>query len=258
VIDWAGGRHMPGAGLLLYKSCLPLADALIAIGGSSDTRKLIGLVKWFRELPPLALYARPTRPIQQVLSSRSTAARDFGRLARNLCWAFWPWRPDAARWAVKPISRFQRAKQPTGPFLALRRDPAWLNYLLDCPAAIMTALELHESDQWRGHALLSRVGAQVRIVDLSIDSDRPENWQSAVAAVLDHVLKIKDVFEIVAASSIPLIGAAFEACGFRLRGTSPVSISDPQEKIPIEATIEINLSIGDAFYLTNPSQPFWT
>jgi hypothetical protein len=249
---------MPGAGLLLYRSCLPLADALIAIGGSSDTRKLIGLVKWFRELQPLALYARPVRPIQQVLSSRSTVKRDVGRLARNLYWAFWPRRPDAAQWAVKPISRFQKAKQPTGPFLALHRDPAWLNYLLDCPAAIMTALELYESNEWRGHAILSRIGAQVRIVDLSIDSGRSADWQSAVAAVLGHILQIQDVFEIVAASTIPLICTAFEACGFRPRGTSPVSIADPQEKIPLDSTIEINLAIGDAFYLTNPSQPFWT
>jgi hypothetical protein len=256
VIDWAGGTLIPGGGLAVYREFLTRNDVLLAIGGSADTRKIVPMVRWFREAPALIGYARPLRPFAQIVASPSKNWKTPARLARNLQWSLSPTLPSGGNWQAIPVSRFEGVWTPGVRTIApLVRTADWLNYLLACPNVKMQAFELREGSTARGHALLSFAGPQVRIADLVVDSDRDYEWSAALAQVIRTATG--DAHEIVAASNLPLMRNAIEACGLRPRRTDPIFVADPKKQLG-ELTPEVNLSIGDGFYLTDPAVPFWT
>jgi hypothetical protein len=256
VIDWAGSKEVPGSGLLLYRSLLSRTDTLLAIGGSEDTLRLIPSVRWFRPVKPLQLYARPVRPFVQAAHGHFNT-RTLARLARNWIWSLRPVLPDAGEWSVRPLDRFDETTVPTGNFIPLVRSAEWLNYLLRCPAASMSAFALDCGTRRRGHLLVSRNRRQATLVDLCI-SGTDQDWVQATAAVVDWLKRDTSVAEIVAGSNLPLPCTALESCGFRLRGSWPVYIADPKKLLPADALPEVNLAIGDAFYLRDKEYPFWT
>jgi hypothetical protein len=256
VIDWAGSREVPGSGLLLYRSLLSRTDTLLAIGGSEDTLRLIPTVKWFRPVKPMRLYARPVRPFVQA-GQGSFNGRSIARLARNWMWSLHPALPNTGEWSLRPIDRFDETTPASGDFIPLVRSADWLNYLLRCPAASMSAFALECSARRRGHLLVSRNRRQATLVDLCL-SGTDQDWIQATAAVVGWLRRDSSVAEIVAGSNLPLPCAALESCGFRLRGSWPVYVADPKKLLPADSLPEVNLSIGDAFYLRDIDYPFWT
>jgi hypothetical protein len=124
---------------MLYRECLRRGDPLLTIGGSDDARRLIPQVKWFRPLPELRLYARPVRPSQQAAVLSRATWRTPARFLRNLRCRILAPLPAVDGWSCQPVTHFDSAWTPRGPFTPLRREPGWLNYLLQCPAAAMTA-----------------------------------------------------------------------------------------------------------------------
>jgi hypothetical protein len=256
IIDWAAGPKLPGGGLLLYRNCLALTDTLLAIGGSEATQRLIPKVKWFREMPCATRFARPLRPVRQVLANPKNWKLPV-RLGRNLLDSLAA-TPSSSGWRCEAVARFAEAETPTVAACALQRTAAWLNYLLDCPAAQMCAFELYDRDVRRGQVVLSRIGHQVRIADLSIAGDSLEDWIQAVAAITLEVKNNPEIYEIAAASSLPWMCQALERCGFQKRGTIPIHLADPKKRIPPGAVPEVDLAIGDGFYLADASDPFWS
>ena len=257
VIDWAAGRLVPGAGLLVYRKCLELnRGTLLAIGGSADTAAIIPQVKWFRRKTGMRTYARPLRP-WRGFGPGDKGPRSLARFGRNLMWKFSPGLPSAAQWTSRPARPHEEVFSPgsDGTFIPIVRTRAWFDYLLRCPVARTELVILENAGRPAGHAFLasSREGA-VRVADFVVPEE--SGRLSALSALVHYVAGQPGAVEMVAASSIQEICGVFESAGFRYRSSVPVYLADPRKQLPPEAEIEVTPLIGDAFYLFDPNCPF--
>jgi hypothetical protein len=73
LIDWAASRSAVGAGVYLLRKITGLADVLLTIGGSEDTRNLLPKLG-YKERGELRQYARVVRP---WLHFRTTPAKNW-------------------------------------------------------------------------------------------------------------------------------------------------------------------------------------
>ena len=257
MIDWAAAAKTTGAGLTAFTECLPLADTILAIGGSSDARRIFPRLKWLRKLAHLRQYARPLRPFKQVLNSPLNV-KSPARLARNLAWSIHPRLPSGHGWTCRRVTNFDHAWQPQSDIPVIERTADWLNYLLRCPGAELEGYVLLDNAQPAGHFLLARVGPQARLVDLAVRSVMQADWVSAISVATREAATNSATFEIAAASSLPDFCTALETCGFRPRGLVPVYVADGRGKFGGASLIEITLAIGDAFYAASPEWSCWT
>jgi hypothetical protein len=257
VIDWAAGRLVPAAGLLLFRRCLELGQGtMLAIGGSDDARSVIARVRWFARRNDLCRYARPLRPWRHLAVS-ANGARSLARLGRNLYWRTMPGLPDAARWSCRKARPGEEVFTHNGDFVPLSRSRAWFDYLLRCPAVRAELLILEEAGAARGHAFLANVRGSVRVADFVVAGPATQTGRvAAFAALVRHLAARQECAEVVAASSLNEMGQVFAACGLRPRGSSPVYLADPRKLLPADAPIEITLAIGDAFYLDSAGYQF--
>ncbi len=257
VIDWAAGRLIPSAGLLLYRKCLETRPGtLLAIGGSEDTLKIIPQVKWFKHKDDTRTYARPLRPWRHFsLSAKS--ARSAARLARNLYWRLSPTLPDSRDWRCRPARPGEEVFTPTGDFVPIVRTRAWFDYLLRCPLAKTELVILEKAGAPCGHAVLAYGKGLVSVADfVAAGPATPEDRIAAFSSVVRLVAARPDAAELIASSSLQELGHAFEACGLRCRKSSPVYLADPRKLLPVDARLEIAPIIGDMFYLFDPTYPF--
>jgi hypothetical protein len=254
VIDWASGNTVPGGGLLVYRHVLRLRDTLLAIGGSADTQKLIPQIKWFKPLPPFLIYAKPLRPFQ--MRRKSMTIREAGRILRNLKWSVYPSLRPSAEWVCTRVTRFSTAFRMPFPGAMIERTADQLNYLLDCPGAPFTGLLLSRHGTVCGHALLSVVDKQCRIVDLVVEDASSAAWSSALAALVKWIAAETPAAEVMTGSSLETMQQVFIDCGFRVRRNDAVFIADPAKKLSGTEPVEINFLIGDAAYYVDPNRPF--
>ena len=76
IIDWASGKLVPGAGLLIYRRCMELQKtSLLAIGGSNDTVRILPEVPWFKPQANMKWYARSLKKVLSVGRSSLPASR---------------------------------------------------------------------------------------------------------------------------------------------------------------------------------------
>lgn len=259
VIDWAAGRSAPGAGLLLLRRCLALERGpLLTVGGSNETRQFVSQSKWFTKKAELRFYARPLWPYSRFRRS-PRAGRDWARLARNLYWQVRPPLPSGGGWTCRPASPQDPVFTPVGNFLPILRTRAWLDYLSACPISACELLILEKHGRPHGHALVSHLSGSARVADFALAADPPmADRINAFATVVEYVKEQGRSLELVTASSLDDNGLAFEACGLRYRSSSPVAAVDPRKILAGNVPLEINLMLGDAYYLHDPARPFWT
>jgi hypothetical protein len=257
IIDWAAGRLIPSAGLLLYRKCLEMPPGtLLAIGGSDDARKIIPQVKWFQRKDDIWTYARPLRPWRHfVLSGNSP--RSFARLGRNVHWRLSPRLPGSGGWSCRRVRPAEEVFAPTGDFVPLIRTRAWFDYLLRCPLVKTELLILENAGVPQGHALLANGRGAVWVADFVVagDASHPDRV-AAFSAVVRHTAAQPDAAEILAGSSLRELCMVFEECGLRKRKASPVWLADRRKVLPANARLEITPMVGDLFYLFDPAYPF--
>jgi hypothetical protein len=256
IIDWAAAQNAPGAGTFLIRECRSLCDLLLMIGGSGDALRVTPKLNWFRQLAPMLMLARPLHPLRQLVQMRDLGVKTPARFARNLLWSLHPGLPSSLNLVWLPVRRFDMAWNTTGPGIRIDRSAAWLNYLLGCPGVNTFGYVLHKDGSACGCAILACAGPQVRIVDIVTES--VTDHTAALAALVRTAAALPGVSEIAAASSLPDQQWALIHCGFRVRKSSPVFVADPSKKLRESDTLEINLSIGDAFYQSDPEHPFLT
>ena len=257
LIDWAAEPAAPGAGIQVFNECRKVADTVFTLGGSLDSRRVFPNLKWLRKLDDVCQYARPLRPLRQVLHSR-LGLKSPARLARNLVWSLSPALPDSGDWSCRPAEKFDKAWQPSGDMPMIERTPEWLNYLLRCPAAKMEGYLLLRGNGPAGHLLLARVGTQTRIVDIAIESESRADWTQVLAIAAQQAMADSSTFEIAAATSLKWLGEALERCGFRRRAKLPVYMADGTGRLGTASAVEISLAIGDEFYSADDTWPMWT
>jgi hypothetical protein len=230
--------------------------SLLAIGGSSDTLRILPQVKWFAPKADLRWYARPMKPWRRFLRSAKTL-RDLAKLFRNLSWRLFPSVPPPGSWTCRPAHNDDPVFTPAGQFTPLLRTRAWIDYLTACPAAKCQLWILEQDGVARGHALTANLEGSVRMADFALaGKTTPEAAKQAFSALVQTLRADNDVLELVAGSSLDQDIRAFEECGLRYRGSTQVLLADPRKMFPPESPLEIKPMLGDSFYLYDPANPF--
>jgi hypothetical protein len=257
VIDWAASRNSPGGGLMIYRHCLSLIGALLAIGGSDITRRLIPSLKWFAKRRDMTLYARPLHAMGYFHGRRNSSARTAAKIGRNFAWSVWPRLPRTGQWRCDVVPKLEHVSTPSGSFIVIERTSEWLNFLLRCPTARFQPLLLSRSAKPCGHALVSFIGPQIRIVDFAIDLSDSNEWLAALSAVIRWAASQPGVAEIAAGSSLQFFHSLYTTAGMRVQGTWPVHVADPKGLLSADTELEINFLIGDASFLYDRNYPLW-
>jgi hypothetical protein len=250
-MDWASGPQLPGAGVLLYKRLMSLADVAIVAGGSDATRAIIPRLG-FKVHASVDTFARIVRPLRQWRTGPPTRTwRDAARVLRDTAWSLAPLGTLSADWTATPVNSFAEATNGISlPLTVPEHGVEFLNYWLRCPTTPIKGYEIQQRGIRRGHFLLSQVAGQARIADLRLRSTEARDWQMAYRLAVRAATEDVSTCEVVALASMPLARAALSACGFRWRGSIPLSVNDPQGKLAAAPPLCWSLIEDDAAYVT--------
>ena len=263
VIDWAGGRQAPAAGVSLMRHLARLTDTVLAIGGSADAVRVFPRIG-FEPRGNLAVFARVVRPWGQFRSDPYPRGWKAPlRLARSTWYSLSPLPRAPFGWTCRAVAAFDHSICPAlefdaATFTATARSPALLNYMLDCPGAAFSGFLLCRQDRVRGYFLLSRVAGQTRIAEVRVDSEAAEDWQAAFALATRQAAADPGTCEILAVASIRQGVAALRRNGYRFRRHEPVFLLDPRRRLAGVPDLNLDLLVGDEAYLHVPSYPFET
>src|SRR6185437_16021927 len=103
VIDWAARRSEVGAGVALMKHVGRLTEALYAIGGSADTRKILPQIG-FRACGEVTGYVRPLSPLNLWREAGGHSWRIAPRMARSRLWLITASRPSLEGWSARALA----------------------------------------------------------------------------------------------------------------------------------------------------------
>jgi hypothetical protein len=260
LIDWAASRSAVGAGVHLLRKVAGLADILLTIGGSRDTRNLLPKLG-YRTCGELRQYARVIRP---WLLFRTTPQKNWKtpvKFLRNSARALTGIPSAPKGWEAERVISFA-GLMDTGAigqktsFTSPRRTAAGLNHLLSCPAAGFSGYQVRDAQRLRGYFLLSRIGRQARIVDIQMDGEDPESWQAICAIAARTAAEDPEICEIVAASSIELMGEAWLRAGFVQCRTDQIFCYDRRNLVSPGLPLYLNLVDGDGCFLSDPAAPY--
>jgi hypothetical protein len=263
VIDWAGGRGTPAAGVRIMRQLAGFTDTVLAIGGSPDAVQVFPKIG-FRHCGDVAFFARVVRPWRQVRSDPYPRGWKAPlRLARSIWHSLAPLPPASAGWRAEAVKAFDDAIRPAldfdaASFITTSRSPALLNYMLQCPGAVFSGFQLCERDRVRGYAVLSHVAGQTRIAEVRVDSERPEDWQAAFALATRQAAADPATCEILAVASIRQGIQALGRNGYRLCRRDPIFLMDARRRLEGAPDLSLDLLVGDEAYLDVPSYPFET
>ncbi len=260
--DWAARPESVGAGVLLFKRLVSMAETMICIGGAPAARRILPSIG-FRVVGQLDHYARVVRPWSQFLSHTKNWKAPL-RLARNTVWSLRPLAAVPRPWSSQPVRELQTShrlavdRQPVAAFTTCRRSIAMMNYLLACPVAEMSAHIILRGEQLRGNFLLARLGGQTRIADLWVQSESAAEWSVAFSLAARAAANLCQTCEVTASASVDCVRTALEQNGFRKRGSDPVLFSDPGRRLHVGPPLHLNLADGDLFFLHDPGWPYLT
>lgn len=257
-VDWASGKGLPGAGVLLLKKLLSLVEVGVVAGGSEATRAIVPKLGFVHTVD-IDLFARVLQPWKQYRSRPSEGALNgLARLGRNFAWAHGP-SASIGRWSSRPISSFETAVEPKGFHAAVPvHSGRYLDFWLRIPAAVMSAFELLDNGVPKGYFVLARVGHQSRIADLRVAAADPADWVASYQAALAAARADREAYEVVAPATMPHIREALSTCGFRPRGTSPLFIHDRANRIGEATNVWWSYIDDDRVYIFDGAHPYAT
>lgn len=264
LIDWAASRTSAGAGVNLLRSLARQFDTLFAVGGSPDTRSILPKLG-YRHICDLRLYARVLRPWRQFQTDPFPRRWKAPlRLARNIFRSLAPI-PEAPRdWSERRIDAFESSAQPLfdarsdSAFPCSRRTPELMNYYLRCPAVVFASALLLRTGVPFGWYVLSRVGGQVRIADIWVNSGSAADWSAAYTLALRAAYADPAACEVVASASIPPAVEAVTRAGFRFHHAEPVFVLDPRKLLAAFQSLNVTFLESDLAYGFDPAYPYLT
>jgi hypothetical protein len=263
IIDWAGSRHMPAAGVLVMRKLAQLTDVVLGVGGSPDAIRVFPKMK-FDHRGDAGVYARVIRPWRQFRTDPFPRRWKAPlRLARNTLWSFRPMPAPPPDWSATPVKRFDDSLAPAlsfqpKSFTTTERSAGLLNYMLECPGAAFYGFLLRQGQRVRGYFILTHVAGQTRIAEAWVDSERPEDWQAAIDLATRQAAAMPETCEILAVSTIRLGCQALERNGYRFRRHDPIFVFDPKRWLADAPELNLTLLDGDEAYICVPAYPYET
>ena len=248
IMDWAANKVVPGSGVMIFREIGERAGAVLGVGGSDDTRRLLPRMGFAVE-QQFYTFEKVLRPIALFGGSSGRTARDFARLGRNVVRGLESKAPSTQGWSARAVPKFGDEIIPVLPRpnaeipCVTSRTPVLLNYFLGCPAARMEAVIVASPEGIAGYAVLAYLQKAVRVAELWIDSERSDHWQAGLASVIRLASAARPQRIRIGASALLLRQAAAHN-GFYPASVQPVFVKSPTPLVWAASMLDT-----DAFYL---------
>jgi hypothetical protein len=260
-IDWVARPEAKGSGVCIFRHLMRQHGAVLTIGGSAQARRLFPKLG-FQPHGAFDLFARVVRPWRQYRSRPQRAScRGIARLARNTIWSLDPAAVPEHEWKAAPISDVNAVPEgalrvQSSTFCLGVRSVSFLKYLLDCPVMNCSLFTLSKANVPRGYFLLNQHAGQCRIADLAVDSEAPQDWETAYSVAASTAAGLEATCEISAVSSLPWLSDALRRIGFRLRGQAPVVLYDPARRLANAPPLHLRMTDNDYCFSYDEHYPF--
>lgn len=262
LIDWAARPNAAGAGVSLMKHIGRLADALLAIGGSEQTLRILPHIG-FRSQGTADGYVRTLRPLRHLGSSGTAWWKLPARLMRRSLWRWTSPIVPPAGWSIMRIAPDEMsvlaqvlpcATAEAGVF---ERSATLFRYILQCPIASMELYALKNQNQVRGYFLLAFVPGQARIADCWVAAQQADAWDALLQYAALQALGHPDAAELIAWSSDPVMNGALLGNGFHLRCQLPIFLRPAVEGDIPSGHMQVQMLENDAAYFHHDVPELW-
>ena len=257
-IDWLAAPGTLGAGRGIVRHITGLVDALFAVGGSGDTRRLLPVIG-FRPANDCYRLARPLRPIRQAVTHPHRNWKLPARFVRNSLWSLASTVKSPAGWSLHesdpgsvPAEIWRPAYRGT-----LQRDRSHQVYthLLGYPLKGFQFFVARKQNEVTGGFLLSIRDGQARIADLWLLDQSDENYEAMYRLAVAAAMKTGAV-EVATCASTAVRLKALERCAFRRFACDPIMVL-PGERIP-SAEIDVQMIDSDSAFLSSGTPDYLT
>jgi len=262
VIDWAALPKEIGVGVSLMKYVGRLADALLAIGGSDHTLRILPHIG-FRPCGTIEGYVRVLRPLRFDGILGTAGWKLPARLARRSLWSFSSPVVEPAGWSLRRIAwdeltalagALPRGNATIG---VLERSEGLFRHMLRCPIVPMELYALQSQGKVRGYFMLAYAPGQARIADCWAATDEPDAWYALVHYAALQARRHRDVAEIVAWSNDAIVTRALVAGGYHRRNQQPMFLCSTTEEGIISERFRVHMLDNDAAYLHHGFAELW-
>lgn len=262
LIDWAARPDAAGVGVSLMKHVGRRADALLSVGGSDQTLRILPHIG-FRPCGTAEGYVRVLHPLRFGGALDAAAWKFPARLARRSLWRLSSPVVEPAGWSIRRIAADEitalaealpRATAGMGVF---ERSEGLFRHMLRCPIAPMELYALKSQNRVRGYFLLAFAVGQARIADCWAATDQPAAWHALMQYAALQAWQHRDVAELVAWSSDPVMTRALVAGGFHRRNQQPIFMRSPAEDGIISGRFRVQMLDNDAAYFHHGFPEWW-
>jgi hypothetical protein len=263
LIDWAARPGAIGAGTMLMKHIGRMTDALLAIGGSDETRRILPVLG-FKSYGDAVGYVRAIRPLRRIIAAPSPTWRLVPQFARSVVWTATARRSIDGDWTAQRVQPpdVEASALPlpcsNTDLAILERSAAVFRYALACPAAPPTLHRIRKAGVGTaGYFLLSFAPGQARIADCWVDSNDPADWRALIQLAVRAAKEDRRAAELVTLSSDPAFSANLVDCGFHARTAEPIRLLATQEARLPETRLRVQMIDNDAAWRHEGRSEFW-
>ena len=262
MIDWAARRSEAGAGSALMKYIAQHADALLAIGGSADTLRILPYMG-FRSAGVVTGYVRTLSPLRLLEAGQIPAVKLLPRLARSVAWTLTAPAPRVKGWEARRLAAEDAdaiagvLPVATDTMGVTQRGVELFRHVLSCPIAPMALFAVERTGRAAGYFLLAYLPGQVRIADCWLDSDRARDWRALILCAVAQARREPHAAEVVIWASDPLLAGALEASGFHARSRMPLQIRPAAASSVPAASLRVQMLDNDAAFYHTDGPELW-
>lgn len=261
VIDWAARPNEAGIGVSLMKYVGRLADALLAVGGSDQTLRILPHIG-FRASGAAEGYVRVLHPLRFGGELGAARWKLPARLARR---SLWRWSAPVLEPGGWSISRMDSAMTgltdalPRGTLRmgAFERSPGLFRHMLHCPIVPMELYALIGRGNLRGYFLLAFAPGQARIADCWVATNDSAAWKALMQCAAWQASRRRGIAELIAWSSDVVMTQALVAAGFHRRNHQPIFVRTNDDDRILSGSIRVQMLDNDAAYFHHGFPEFW-
>jgi hypothetical protein len=260
LIDWAADAKAVGSGVTLLNRIGQLADAVLSVGGSDATLKILPALG-FQTRGQVTRFALPVRPFRRIEAHANWKLP--AKIGRALLWSLQVPSRSTEGWTARQVT-LEQVSSSAIPWpnacpgvTQFTRSAELIGYYLRCPATRIECFEVTHHGVVRGYFLLAFALTQARIADFWIESESRKDWCVLVELAVRQAKQNRNVAEVVSLGSDPQICSVLSDCGFRARGNLPVHLL-PRKGVNLpESPIRIHMIDGDMAYWRGNDNGFW-
>jgi hypothetical protein len=262
LIDWGARPNAAGAGVSLLKHVGRLADALLVVGGSEQTLRILPHIG-FRPCGTAEVYVRILHPLRLLNTFGAAVWKLPARFARRSLWRLSSRVVAPAGWSIRRVASnevrtlVEALPRATAGMGAFERSEGLFRYMLHCPIVPMELYALKNQNEVRGYFMLAFAPGQARIADCWAATDEPAAWHALMQYAALQAWRHRDVAELVAWSSDAVMTRALVAGGFHRRDQQPISLRSAAEDQIISGCLRVQMLENDAAYLHQGFAELW-